>query len=116
MKTSKLTKLIKKTINHHQAITTATQEKLRNENFSFNTIGKYLGIKSKTLFIIRKEKNNVPVFYVGIGTAAEKYGYYEQNFGFTLEISEKMFNTLKKEAVDGDNIYVDLSDKKNIWL
>ena len=115
---SKLTNQINQAINQHQKMTPKVQKDMNDLGFTYEKIGKYLSLRSKDLFIVEINSK----YYVGVGMAATKYGYYEENFGMVKEITEKKFKMLKKETKIQGSLktkvlkYWDYSKNKNIWL
>ncbi len=101
-----LNNTIQEIINQHQKMTPKVQSDLGKIGFMFRDVGKYLGIRSKNLFLVK----NSSFFYVGIGMAATQYGYYEENFGMCKKITEAEFKELKYKG------YRDLTGSKHIWL
>jgi len=105
---TKLTNKIQNIISQHQKMTPKVQKDMGHLGFTYKKVGKYLGIRSKDLFIVKVDAK----YYVGVGMAATKYKYYEENFGMVKEVKEEVFNTLKKE----NSVYLDYTGMKNIWL
>jgi len=117
MKFSKLTKTIKEIINQHQIMTPKVRKDLEKEGFEWRTIGKYLRVRSQDLFIAKVVHGESVSYYVGVGTCAMKYGYYEENSGMVKEITRTYFNKLKKEITRNNfPLYSDLTNYKNLWI
>ena len=72
------------------------KSKLEALGFKYSKIGKYLGVRSKTLFILKQGEKT----YFGIGTAPNILKFYEENFGMILPITKKEEEELKNIGID----------------